>query len=67
MIFRENIPPLSIVRRAKIIIFLFLFIANKTTDNAITSITRNIAINLHQMLDQNNLPEKVSAKKFYIM
>ena len=40
---------------------------NRPTDTPVTSISRNIEINLRQMIGETNLPEKIKAESFYIM
>lgn len=40
---------------------------NKPTDTPVTSISRNIEINLRQMIGEDKLPKKIEAESFYIM
>lgn len=40
---------------------------NKPTDTAVTTIARNIDINIRQLLDETEVPEKLPEEKFYSM
>ena len=40
---------------------------NKPTDTAMTSISRNIEINIKQQLEVENVPEPITSNKFYIL
>ena len=40
---------------------------NEPTDTAMTSISRNIEINIKELLGEKELPEPLKSKGFYIM
>ncbi|MBS1742534.1 MAG: hypothetical protein JST81_05810 [Bacteroidetes bacterium] len=41
--------------------------SNLPTDTAMTTIARNIEINIRQLLNESNIPQPIPAQKFYLL